>query len=104
MWFTDFGTSQIGELFPGGRLRLFPSMAPYAGLSDITSGPDHAMWFTEQAGLIGRMTLGGSISELALPIPGSNPNGIAGGPGGTIWVTETGTGKIARITLRQPRQ
>jgi len=104
VWFTDFGTSQIGELLPGGGLRLFPSMAPYAGLSDITSGPDHAVWSTEQAGLIGRMTLGGSISELALPIPGSNPNGIAGGPGGTIWVTETGTGKIARITLREPRQ
>jgi len=28
VWFTDFGTSQIGELLPGGRLRLFPSKAP----------------------------------------------------------------------------
>jgi virginiamycin B lyase len=100
VWFTDFGTSQVGELQPGGGFRLFGDEAPYAGLSDITSGPDGAMWYTEQAGLIGRITPAGTISQLALPGAGSNPDGIAAGPARTIWVTETGTDSVVCITLR----
>jgi poly(3-hydroxybutyrate) depolymerase/streptogramin lyase len=99
LWFTDYGTSQIGELPPGGKPRLFPDPASYAGLSDITRGPDGAMWYTEQAGLIGRITVRGVITQLALPGAGTNPNGIAAGPRRTLWVTETGTGTIVRITL-----
>ena len=99
IWFADFGTSQIGELPPGGGLRLFGDRTPYSGLSDITSGPDGAMWYTDQAGLVGRITTAGAVTQLALPGAGSNPNGIAAGPARTIWVTETGTDSIVRITL-----
>lgn len=100
LWFTDFGASQIGELGPAGRLRLFADPSPYSGLSDITMGPDGAMWFTEQAGLVGRVTPGGLITQLALPSPGSNPDGITAGPGRTIWIAETGVDAIARIVLQ----
>ena len=99
IWFADFGTSQIGELQPGGSFRLFGDRAPYAGLSDITSGPDGAIWYTEQAGLVGRITTVGAVTQLALPGAGGDPNGIAAGPARTIWVTETGTDSIVRITL-----
>ena len=99
IWFSDFGTSQIGELQPDGSLRLFADRAPYAGLSDIANGPDGAMWFTEQAGLVGRITRAGVVTQLALPGAGSEPNGIAAGPARTIWVTETGADAIVRITL-----
>jgi len=102
VWFTDFGNSQIGELGPGRRLRLFGDRAPYGGLSDITRGPDGAMWFTEQAGLVGRITPAGAVSALALPSRGTNPDGIAAGPGRTVWVTETGKDIVARITLPAP--
>ena len=99
VWFADFGTSQIGELQPAGGLRLFADRAPYAGLSDITRGPDGAMWYTEQSGLIGRVTPAGAVTQLALPGAGSNPNGIAAGPAQTIWVAETGADAIVRVTL-----
>ncbi len=99
VWFTDFGTGQVGELRPGGRVRLFTDLAAWSGLSDITAGPDGAMWYTDQAGLISRITFAGAISQLAMPGIGSNPDGIAAGPGGTIWVTGTGTDTIVRITL-----
>jgi streptogramin lyase len=33
-----------------------------------------------------------------MPGNGSNPDGIAAGAGGTIWVTGTGTDTIVRIT------
>ena len=82
--------------------RLFADGAPYAGLSDITRGPGGAMWYTEQAGLIGRVTPAGAVAQLALPGAGSNPNGITAGPARTIWVTETGTDSVVRITLGGP--
>ncbi len=88
--FADFGASQIGELQAGGSLRLFGDQAPHAGLSDITSGPDGAIWYTEQAGLVGRITPADDVTQLALSGAGSEPNGIAAGPARTIWVTETG--------------
>jgi virginiamycin B lyase len=100
VWFTDFGTSQVGEVARDDRVRLFADRAPYSGLSDITEGPDGAMWFTEQAGFIGRIDLSGALSELALPTQATNPDGIAAGPGRTVWVTETGSDAIARIKLR----
>ena len=103
LWFTDYGTSQIGELTAGGRLRLFAAPSPYSGLNDITLGPDGAMWFTGQAGTIGRITPAGAFSQLALPTPGSGPDGIAAGPGRTVWVAETGADAIARIALPPPR-
>lgn len=99
LWFTDYGTSQIGERAPDGKLRLFTDPSPYAGLNDITAGPDGAMWFTEQDGLIGRITPAGALRQLALPFPGSGPDGITSGPGRTVWVAETGADAIARITL-----
>jgi poly(3-hydroxybutyrate) depolymerase/sugar lactone lactonase YvrE len=99
VWLTDFGAGQIGELLPGAGLRLFRDPSRYAGLTDIARGPDGAMWYTEQAGLIGRITPGGTIGQLALPGPGSNPDGIAAGPGRTIWVTGTGADTIVRIQL-----
>ncbi|MBV9208929.1 MAG: hypothetical protein JO037_26760 [Actinobacteria bacterium] len=99
VWFTDFGTGQIGELRPGRPPRLFPDPARYAGLSDITRGPDGAMWYTDQAGLVGRITPSGAITQLALPGDGSNPDAITTGPGGALWVTAPGTGTIIRITL-----
>jgi len=99
VWLADFGTSQVGELSPAGRLRLLGDGAPYSGLSDIAAGLGGSAWFSEQAGFIGRVAPDGTVSELALPAAGSNPDGIAAGPGRTVWVTETGTGAIARVTL-----
>jgi poly(3-hydroxybutyrate) depolymerase len=99
VWFTDFGTSQIGDLSPGGQLRLFSDPAPDSGLSDIALGPDGAMWFAEQAGIIGRITAGGAISELALPSAGTNPDGVAAGPGRTVWITETEGDAVTRAIL-----
>ena len=74
-----------------------PARLPNNGLNDITPGPHSAMWFTEQSGLIGRITSAGALSQLALPIPGSGPDGITAGPGRTVWVAETGADAIVRI-------
>src|SRR5258707_5652791 len=53
---------------------------------------------------LGAEALSGALSELALPSPGTNPDGIAAGPRQTIWVTETGSDAIARVTLLAARR
>jgi virginiamycin B lyase len=79
---------------------MFADRAPFSGLSDVTEGPEGAMWFTEQAGFIGRIDASGALAEVALPSEGTNPDGLAAGPGHTIWIAETGIDAIARIQLR----
>jgi virginiamycin B lyase len=48
---------------------------------------------------VGRITPDGAVTQLALPGAGSDPDGIAAGPDRTVWVAETGTDAIVRITL-----
>lgn len=100
VWFADFGTGDAGEITSAGRVLFFAAGTPASGLSDITAGPDGAMWVSAQDGIIARVTTVGAVSELALPSPGSNPDGIAAGPGKSIWVTETGSDAIVEISLR----
>ncbi len=99
LWFTDYGSNRVGVIWPNGQRRSFADPSPYGGLNDITLGADSAMWYTEQSGIIGRVTSSGEFSQLALPVAGA-PDGITAGPGRTLWVAETGTDTIARITLR----
>ncbi len=102
IWFTEFGTGEIGELDPssGRILGEYPVPAgPSSEPEGIIVGPDGALWFTERgAGQIGRLdpslaTPGTSngFSEFAIPTDGSHivpqPVDLVEGSGGTIWVT-----------------
>jgi streptogramin lyase len=44
------------------------------------------------------MTPTGEFTEFPIPTPNSGPTGIATGPDGNLWFTETSAGKIGRIT------
>ncbi len=79
------------------------------GPSEIASGPDGALWFTERScNQIGRITTSGAITEYPLPActngcnlfapGGPSPVGIAAGPDGALWFAESGANAIGRIT------
>ena len=69
-----------------------------AGLTDIVTGPDGNLWFTEQwANKIGRITPAGAVTEFALP-DGTGPHDIAAGTDGNVWFTETSANRIGRMT------
>jgi virginiamycin B lyase len=76
--------------------------APYR----IATGPDGAMWFTENnSGCIGRITTTGVITQYAIPIAGACPQGITGGAAdGNLWfIAACGSsaspgGYIGRVT------
>src|SRR3569833_2106257 len=65
----------------------------------IVDGPDGALWLTEQrANKIGRITLGGEISEYPIPTPASAPYSITVGEDGNLWFIEAMANKIGRIS------
>ena len=78
--------------------------------STIVPGPDGALWFvatevtvigntTRSGGAdkIGRITTVGAITEYPIPTSKSIPNGIAAGPDGALWFTESYVNKIGRL-------
>jgi poly(3-hydroxybutyrate) depolymerase len=99
LWFADFGTGDAGEVSPAGHVSFFRVGTPASGLSDISVGPDGAMWVSAQDGIIARITTTGAVSELALTAPANDCDGIAAGPNKAIWVTETGGDAVVEISL-----
>ena len=76
---------------------------PISGGGDpegITAGPDGALWFTEYADRVGRITTTGTMTfPSSFPSTGSRPRGITAGPDGNVWFTENGTSRIAQEIL-----
>ncbi|HUA58738.1 MAG TPA: nidogen-like domain-containing protein [Verrucomicrobiae bacterium] len=68
------------------------SSEPYG----IATGPDGALWFTDAAGYIGRMTTAGAVTEV--PDFAAGPRGIVTGPDGNLWFADTNNGKIGQVT------
>src|SRR5204862_254936 len=68
------------------RFREFHASTTGSYPTDIATGPDGNLWFTEARGnKIGRITTDGVITEFHVPTPGSFPVGIAAGPDGNLW-------------------
>ncbi len=101
MWFCCFGSSEIGRISPtDGTVTRTPVLL--AGNPwNITKGPDFAMWFTDGANSVQRITTSGAVT-LHQFTNGSEVNQIATGPDGRVWVTERGRNNIARGTLNPP--
>lgn len=103
LWYTEYDHeygSNIGSIAPDGRLSFF--LLPDNGRqsTSIVEGPDHNLWFTEQAGnAIGKITPAGVITEYPLPTPLAGPTAITVTRDGTLWFTETYANRIGKISL-----
>jgi hypothetical protein len=79
----------------GSGLTEYTVPTPNSKPTDITSGPDGNLWFTEQGsfyipvapGQIGRVTTAGSFAEYLVPNQGY-PGTISSGPDGNLWFNE----------------
>ena len=78
-------------------VQILEKQLPGADPFGVDLGPDGAFWFAEsnQKRLL-RMATDGSVTELT-GLEGS-PRQIAAGPGNTLWVTEEGVNKVARVS------
>ena len=111
LWFTQGQTNRIGRMTTAGHFTEYSVPTPNALPTRITSGPDGALWFTEQgANKIGRISRDGAFTEFPTPSKMPNPlapvrngagvSGIAAGPDGALWFTESLADKIGRVTTK----
>ena len=65
----------------------------------IAAGADGFLYFTENAASkIGRLSTGGSFTELATKTAAALPTGITLGPNGSMWWAQPGAHSIATVT------
>jgi hypothetical protein len=57
VYFTERSANKIGRITTTGTITEFPIPSPDSLPGGITSGPDGAIWFTEWAGQIGRLSI-----------------------------------------------
>jgi virginiamycin B lyase len=89
----------LREALPAQSISEFAIPTADSSPSDITAGPDDALWFTENASnKIGRITTTGVITEFPILTTDSGPYAITAGPDGALWFTEQHGNKIGRIT------
>ena len=119
IWFS-LGDGRIGRTDPDGTVSSVPVLTPAGSPYGLCAGPDRTLWYTLMtADRIGRISLDGGSEEFPLPAcsmpalitagpdgglaeeisfpPGSEPHGIALGPGGSVWVALE-TGSLAHLT------
>lgn len=101
LWFLTAGNANdIERITIGGTVTVMGGVGTsYGGFGEITSGPDGALWFTDPGNnAIGRIPIGGGLTEYPVPTSNSSPFGITAGPDGTLWFAETNNQKIGQIT------
>lgn len=75
------------------------SLTPTTTAVNACTGPDGNIWYCAPVGnKIGKITLGGTITEYAITTAVAGPRNICAGPDGNLWFTENAVGKIAKIT------
>ncbi|HET8912054.1 MAG TPA: hypothetical protein VFN23_11360 [Ktedonobacteraceae bacterium] len=75
---------------PGGAI---------GGDSTMLKGTDNAMWYVSKENNIVRANRKGVFTVCPIPSAGEYVLGLANGPDGAVWFTETSAGKIGRIKV-----
>jgi streptogramin lyase len=106
LWFTEPYVNRIGRITTDGRITEY-SNGITAQPNSIALGPDGAIWFTENAGtggitggglgMIGRITTTGEVTQYVRGITAQMLSGIAAGPDGAMWFTESDAISLAKI-------
>lgn len=99
-WVTDSGQNAIARVsWPERKVQLFPLPAgtPYANLNTCAFDKAGDLWFTGQAGYVGKVAVQtGAVSVKAAP-RGRGPYGICSTPAGDVWWCSLAGSFIARI-------
>ncbi|HJW10711.1 MAG TPA: lyase [Albitalea sp.] len=102
-WVTDGGQGAIVRVgWPDHSLQVFalPKGTPNANLNTASFDADGDLWFTGQAGIVGRLARRtGNVSIKPAP-RGRGPYGICTTPGGDVWWCSLAGSFIARIDRR----
>jgi virginiamycin B lyase len=102
-WLTDGGQNAIVRVgWPDRKITKFPLPAgtPWANLNTATFDGDGDLWFTGQAGYVGRLAVrSGQVSVKEAP-RGRGPYGICTTPAGDVWWCSLAGSFIAQVDRR----
>jgi virginiamycin B lyase len=102
-WITDGGQQAVVRVaWPSREIRRFglPDGAPYANLNTCTFDGNGDLWFTGQAGVIGKVTVrSGQVRVWDAP-RGRGPYGICTTAAGDVWYCSLAGSFIAQIDLK----
>ena len=102
-WITDGGQNAIVRVgWPERSVKVhpLPKGSPYANLNTCAFDGDGNLWFTGQAGVVGKLEVAtGRITVKDAP-RGPGPYGICATPAGEIWWCSLAGSFIARIDRR----
>ncbi len=94
LWFTKFNPpGQIGKITPTGTMTAVTTFTG-GNVEDIINGPDGNLWYTKPfntpAGVIGRITTAGVVTEFSPPNDAPQPRAMTVGSDGNIWYSDDG--------------
>ena len=96
--FTTTGTLVHDYAAPLSCINQFTLAPVHCEPYQIVTGPDGALWFTEDNLGLGRVTTAGAIVEYPGGVPAAGPHGLVVGPDGALWYTEEDVNRIGRMT------
>lgn len=102
-WLTDGGQNAIVRVgWPDRQVRVFPlpKGTPWANLNTCTFDGDGDLWFTGQAGYVGKLAVRtGQVTVQEAP-RGRGPYGICTTPAGEVWWCSLAGSFIAHVDRR----
>jgi virginiamycin B lyase len=102
-WLTDSGQNAIVRVsWPERKVTAFPLPAgtPYANLNTCAFDGDGDLWFTGQAGYVGRVAVRTAQVSVKEAPRGRGPYGICSTPSGDVWWCSLAGSFIAQIDRR----
>ena len=105
-WITDGGQNAIIRVsWPQREVQRFPLPAgtPYANLNTCAFDGDGDLWFTGQAGVVGKVALKTGVVTVQDAPGGRGPYGICMTPKGEVWWCSLAGSFIAKIDLKTGR-
>jgi streptogramin lyase len=104
VWFTAQGNGgAIGRITPLGAITEFTAgLTTTSNPAGIVAASDGYLYFAETAHhAIGKLSTGGTISELATPTTSSAPDGVALGPDGNVWYVDShNPARLGRLSIQ----
>jgi virginiamycin B lyase len=102
-WLTDGGQQAIARVaWPSREVRLFklPDGTPYANLNTCAFDGAGDLWFTGQAGVVGKVAVKTGVVTVKEAPRGRGPYGICATPQGDVWYCSLANSFIAQIDLK----
>jgi virginiamycin B lyase len=102
-WLTDGGQQAIARVgWPGREVRLYklPEGTSYANLNTCAFDGAGDLWFTGQAGVIGKVAVKTGVVTVKDAPRGRGPYGICATPQGDVWYCSLANSFIAQIDLK----